>query len=267
MKNIILITIMTLVLGQAAWAQKTDKPTDHGKREGIGGRTNGSNEKNRKAIRGSSGSEVSEKIKSSRLSNEKGRCDAGRPEHGGGDDSKKGGTDEKKRPNLREIIKKELQLTEEQMKKLHAIHSKWHEAVKEIKGDKKFIVFKDLGQEAKNKLLAAWRRLDNARREILTDEQQKKLREIFAKRRKLHQEKKKQNASSKKEEGNNEGQAKRGGGREQGGENGNSQRGGGREKGGENGNSQRGGGREKGGENDNSQRGSGRKRSGRDKKA
>jgi len=262
---------MTFVLGQAAWAQKTDKPTDHGKREGIGGRTNGSNEKNRKAIRGSSGSEVSEKIKSSRLSNEKGRCDAGRPEHGGGDDSKKGGTDEKKRPNLREIIKKELQLTEEQMKKLHAIHSKWHEAVKEIKGDKKFIVFKDLGQEAKNKLLAAWRRLDNARREILTDEQQKKLKEIFAKLRKIRQEKKKEHASSKKEEGNNEGQAKRGGEEEghkrQGGgseKGGNSKRGG-REKGGENGNSQRGSGREKGGENGSSQRGSGRKRSGRDK--
>ena len=202
MKNIALTVIFTLALAQIAWAQasgqrKPNSPTDRERRSGIGANLSqdGGNEKNRKALRGgrnsSSGEDTREKLTKEQLGGQKGRPEAGRPGDDGEEQPKKGDNDEqgsKKKKHhhhsdLREIIKKELGLTEEQMERLRVIHTAWHKAVKEIKGKKKF---SELSEGAKDRLLNAWRKFRTARAEILSEDQLLQLKQIYKKHREMH---------------------------------------------------------------------------------
>jgi len=175
MRNILLIVLISFVSGQAAWADGDDKKDT------------------RKALRGTNregGEEVRKKLEELGLGDDKGRPESGRPGRDDGEEEPKRG-DEKihnkkhhHHPELREIIEKELKLTEEQMKKLHKIHSALHKRVEAITGGKEF---SDLSKDQKEKLQEAWHKFRSARAEILSEEQLAKLKEIHERHRERHE--------------------------------------------------------------------------------
>ena len=187
MKNIALITVFTLVFTQTIWAQVSVRPSS-GQSRGIGAKTDqgSDSEKTRRSLRGSKhqvgGEEASKKMRGSQLGNQKGRAEAGNPSRCGTIPNAP-----KPRPNLSEIIKKELQLTEEQLNQLKSVYIAWRKAVKEFKGKKKF---SELSESGKENLRTAYRKFRSARLEILSEEQVVKLRAIIAEARKIRDQKK-----------------------------------------------------------------------------
>ena len=175
MKKITLIAIFTLALGQYVWAQDSEQ------RRGIGARSGNNDDETRKSLRGSGnssgGEEVRKELAGKCLGSQEGRAECGRPSQGGEENSQKRGNGEqggekKKRPSghpdLREIIEKELQLTEEQNSRLSGVRAAWHKAEREIKGEKEI---SELNEVAKEKLLNAWNKFETARAKILSEEQ------------------------------------------------------------------------------------------------
>ena len=212
MKNIILLVIFTLVSGQLAFGQssdnrRSDSPTDRGKRSGIGAnseskgssqRQGGKNEDARRSIRGSSGNEqeVEKNIKKKQLGEQEGRAECGRPPNRDGEKSEKTGGngqdvnfDPRERPNLGEIIMRELELTDEQEERLRKVRHAWHKAVKEITGGKKF---SDLSKGQKEKLANAWKKFQTARAKLLSKEQLAKLHKILKKHQEIVAERREQ---------------------------------------------------------------------------
>jgi len=192
MKNIVLLVIFTLVSGQVAFGQssdnrRSDSPTDRSKRSGIGAnskskgssqRQGGKSEDARRSIRGASGQEIDKNIKKNQLGEQQGRAECGRPPNKDGGSS----GEDARRPNLRAIIKRELELTDEQEERLHKIRKAWHKAVKEITGGKKIF---DLSKGQKEKLANAWDKFQTVRAKLLSKEQLAKLNKILKKHREI----------------------------------------------------------------------------------
>ncbi len=93
------------------------------------------------------------------------------PKHGGEDGQKPEGGDGRK-PDIR----KELGLNEEQAKTFHELHQKWETASGAIHRDKELTE-----EQRKARLYEAWKHHDSKLRELLTQEQYKKLEQSRAK--------------------------------------------------------------------------------------
>ena len=180
MKNIAIIAIFTLLLGQFGWAQ--DSKTTEGRRSLRKSGKSGSVDP------GESGAQP-------KVGSSSGRSESGRPEPSAG---KKG------RVDLYQIIKKELKLTEEQEKRLRKIRTEYHHAVKTIKGGKEF---SELTAGQKEKLSKAWIKFKTARAKILSKKQLAQLLAILHKHRKV-------DSGGKSEGGKREGGESEGGKRE-----------------------------------------------------
>ena len=211
MKNITLIAILVIFVSQMTYGQRgPSSPTDRDKRPGIGGKfsENAVDKKTREALRGAGGSsggeEARKKLEENGLGHDEGRPDSGRPDLDDGEENPRegGGKASRKKhhhhPKLREIIKKELELTEAQMEKLRKIHNAWHERVKDITGGKKF---SDLSKDQKKKLAEAWNKFRSARAKILSEEQLAKLKEILEKHREIGEDEREKAIREKREKG------------------------------------------------------------------